>query len=188
MDGLTGYLNRKGIDAHSMHGDMYQGRRNRVMSKFRSGELSVLVASDLASRGLDVDDISHVINYDLPEDPEIYVHRIGRTARTGRRGIAWSFVTPDQGDLLTAIEMLTNVQIDLAEYEHFKPGPVPQDVLARRDREAARGEARKAEQSRVPLAPPPEKISTDSSLFPDGQVPTALPAKRMGGRLRSRRR
>ncbi len=122
VDGLTDYLNRKKIPAHAIHGDMYQGKRNRVMSKLRQGQLSVLVASDLAARGLDVEDITHVINFDLPDDPEIYVHRIGRTARTGRKGIAWSFVTPDQGDLLTRIEMLTNVQIDQRELRGIQAG------------------------------------------------------------------
>src|SRR5262249_19658825 len=96
VDAVAKALAKGGIDAHAIHGDMYQRKRNRVMEQLRKGELEVLVASDLAARGLDVDDISHVINFDLPEDPELYVHRIGRTARAGREGIAWSFVSPDQ--------------------------------------------------------------------------------------------
>jgi len=187
VDGLTGYLNRKGVDAHAIHGDLHQGKRNQVMTKLRSGELSVLVASDLASRGLDVDDISHVINFDLPEDPEIYVHRIGRTARAGRKGIAWSFVTPEQGDLLTAIEMLTNVEIDEVEYPDFKPGPVPSAVVDQRQRDEERRENASRQHSRIAVEPPVEK-EIDASKFPGGLVPTKLPAKRMGGRLRTRRR
>jgi ATP-dependent RNA helicase DeaD len=188
VDGLTGYLNRKGIDAHAIHGDMYQSKRNKVMMKLRNGELGVLVASDLAARGLDVDDISHVVNYDLPEDPEMYVHRIGRTARAGRKGIAYSLVTPDQGGLLTAIEMLTNVEIPASNYEDFKPGPVPKDVLVRQERERERIESKRAESSRTTTMAPPKAEADDSAKFPGGLVPTDVPAKRMGGRLRTRRR
>ncbi|MCE2882718.1 MAG: DEAD/DEAH box helicase [Planctomycetaceae bacterium] len=116
VDEVTEFLNRNKIDAHAMHGDMYQKKRDKVMEKLREGDLSVLVASDLAARGLDVDDITHVVNYDMPEDPEVYIHRIGRTARAGRKGVAWSFVVPDQGDLLTNIEMLANVEIPRTDY------------------------------------------------------------------------
>jgi superfamily II DNA/RNA helicase len=188
VDALTEYLNRHDIDAHSMHGDMYQNKRNRVMQKLRSGELSVLVASDLAARGLDVDDISHVINYDLPEDPEVYVHRIGRTARAGRNGIAWAFVTPDQGELLTGIEMLTNVEIPSAEYADFAPGPVPASVAAEREKAAARSAALREELSRKPMTPPGPEAEKDTSKFPGGLVPASLPPKRMGGKMRTRRR
>jgi ATP-dependent RNA helicase DeaD len=188
VDALTEYLKRNQIDAHAMHGDMYQGKRNRVMQQLRDGQLSVLVASDLAARGLDVDDISHVINYDLPEDPENYVHRIGRTARAGRGGIAWSFVTPDQGDLLTGIEMLTNVEIPHEDFKDFQPGPVPPDILAQRERAAARTEQVRAEQNRSPAPPPALVGDRDANKFPGGLVPTARPSRSMGGRLRSRRR
>ncbi|MGD9691465.1 MAG: DEAD/DEAH box helicase [Phycisphaerales bacterium] len=127
VDDVADYLKRHRIDAHAIHGDMQQSRRNRVMHKLRDGKLEVLVASDLAARGLDVDNITHVINYDLPEDPEVYVHRIGRTARAGRGGVAWSFVVPDQGELLTNIEMLANVEIPKLEYPDFTPSPPRED-------------------------------------------------------------
>ncbi|MHC5023532.1 MAG: DEAD/DEAH box helicase [Planctomycetota bacterium] len=187
VDALSEYLKRKGIDSHAIHGDMYQNKRNRVMRKLRAGELSVLVASDLAARGLDVDDITHVINYDVPEDPEIYVHRIGRTARAGRDGVAWSFVTPDQGGLLSDIERLTNVEIPEQKYPDFQPGPEPPDVIARRESDEKREEAKREEFSRVPVAPPVE-AEVDESKFPGGAVPVAMPGKRMGGRLRIKRR
>ncbi len=188
VDGLTEYLQRKGIDAHAIHGDMYQGKRNRVMDRFRRRELSVLVASDLAARGLDVTDISHVINFDLPEDPEVYVHRVGRTARAGREGIAWSFATPEQGRLLMAIERLANVEIPIEIYDDFKPGPVPAEVTARRERAQQRQEELRVEHSRVPLAPPSPTDAVDPTKFPGGIVPTAMPTRRLGGRLRLRRR
>jgi superfamily II DNA/RNA helicase len=188
VDALTGFLKRKGIEANAIHGDLHQGKRNKVMSKLRGGELSVLVASDLAARGIDVEDISHVVNYDLPEDPEVYVHRIGRTARAGRKGIAWSFVTPEQGDLLTNIEKLTNVEITKADYDDFEPGPVPPAVLDERKRAEERRELAMADHSRTAQAPPSAQETADPTQFPGGLVPTALPAKRMGGRLRTRRR
>lgn len=133
-DELAESLTRHGFDAHAIHADLSQSKRNQVMEKLRTGKLSVLIASDLASRGIDVDDITHVINYDLPDDVELYVHRIGRTARAGRGGTAWSFVTPDQGYLLTQIEMLINAEIPKLEYPDFTPGEPPEHV--RREREA----------------------------------------------------
>jgi superfamily II DNA/RNA helicase len=167
---------------------MYQSKRTRVMSKFKRGELSVLVASDLAARGLDVADISHVINFDLPEDPEDYVHRIGRTARAGRAGEAWSFTTPEQGQMLHAIERLTNVQIPHEQYEDFEPGPIPPDIVARREQAEQRQEDLRIEHSRTPMSPPSPDEAIDETKFPGGVVPSALPARRLGGRLRTRRR
>lgn len=188
VDALAEYLVRKGIEAHAIHGDMYQGKRTRIMKLFKSGGLGVLVASDLAARGLDVKDITHVINYDLPEDPEIYVHRIGRTARVGKDGFAWSFATPEQGHLLSSIERLTNVEIPLNEYEDFEPGPLPAAVIAKRELDEQREAERTTDNSRVRSAPPAPEEAKDASKFPGGKVPAALPARRMGGRVRTRRR
>ena len=188
VDALAAYLKRKGVDAHAIHGDMYQSKRTQVMTKFKRGELAVLVASDLAARGLDVTDISHVINFDLPEDPEDYVHRIGRTARAGRTGEAWSFTTPEQGQLLTAIERLTNVQIPHENYRDFEPGPVPPDIIARREQAEQRQEDLRAEHGRTTQVPPSAVEAADETKFPGGLVPTALPGRRLGGRLRTRRR
>jgi ATP-dependent RNA helicase DeaD len=103
-----------------MHGDLDQKKRNRIMDAFRSGRVRFLVSTDLVGRGIDVDDITHVINYDIPEDPENYVHRIGRTARMGKDGVAYTFVTQDQGKELTAIEMFANRLIDCDRIEGFE--------------------------------------------------------------------
>ena len=97
------------------------------MKGFRSSKFDVLVATDLASRGIDVADISHIINFDIPEDPEAYVHRIGRTARMGAAGKAFTFVTREQGDELTKVESLINMVIPLATLEGFEPHPTPAD-------------------------------------------------------------
>lgn len=188
VDALSDYLNKHGIEAHAIHGDMYQGKRNRVMQKLRGGELSVLVASDLAARGLDVDDITHVINYDIPEDPEIYVHRIGRTARAGKSGEAWTFVTPEQGAMLSAVEMYANAEINRAEYSDFEPGPIPADIEARIQLQAERESVQQRDRSRVAGSKLPVEKEVDPNLFPGGVVPSKLPSKRMGGRLRTRRR
>jgi ATP-dependent RNA helicase DeaD len=99
----------------TMHGDLEQPVRDRIMQNFRDGRIVYLVATDVVGRGIDVSGISHIINYDLPMDPENYVHRIGRTGRMGADGVAIAFITPEQGGLLTAIECFINLQ--LANYE-----------------------------------------------------------------------
>jgi ATP-dependent RNA helicase DeaD len=94
-----------------MHGDLPQPQRETIMQRFREGKIVYLVATDVVGRGIDVTNISHIINYDLPEDPENYVHRIGRTGRMGADGVAIAFVTPEQGPQLTDIECLINMQV-----------------------------------------------------------------------------
>jgi ATP-dependent RNA helicase DeaD len=185
VDDVTKFLNRKNVDAHAIHGDMIQSQRNKVMDRLRGGDLGVLVASDLAARGLDVNGISHVINYDLPEDPEVYIHRIGRTARAGRDGVAWSLVTPYQGDLLTNCEMLANIEIPQKEYGEFKPGPVPADIRAETELAEKRVQDREASMKRTEA--PPVKAN-DNAAFPGGIVPIKMPARRMQGKVRTRRR
>ena len=103
-----------GIDADAIHGNKSQNARERALSRFKDGSLHVLVATDLAARGIDVDDISHVINFDLPVDPESYVHRIGRTARAGRTGVAFSLCTPEERGTLSRIERLIGQRIRAA--------------------------------------------------------------------------
>ena len=101
---VTEFLNRNNVTAEAIHGNKSQGARERAMTGFRSGSVKVLVATDIAARGIDVDDVSHVFNYDLPNVPESYVHRIGRTARAGREGWAVSFCDPEQRAWLKDIE------------------------------------------------------------------------------------
>jgi len=103
----------------TIHGDLAQTVRNRVMAGFRSGSIPILVATDVVGRGIDVNDISHVINFDIPDDPENYVHRIGRTGRMGKDGMAFMFVCPDQGEPLTAIENLINKSIPNVKMDGF---------------------------------------------------------------------
>jgi len=104
-------LEDAGIAADAIHGNKSQGQRERALAGFRSGKIRTLVATDIAARGIDVDGISHVINYDLPNLPESYVHRIGRTARAGAAGVAISFCSPDEVAFLRAIERAIRQQI-----------------------------------------------------------------------------
>jgi len=116
-------LDERGFKAAEIHGDLLQRQRESVMRKFRDQHIHLLIATDLASRGIDVNDITHIINYDLPVDPEVYVHRIGRTARMGKAGKAITLVTREEGKELTAIEMLTNIEIPRAQIKGYSPAP-----------------------------------------------------------------
>lgn len=108
---LSEALMKRGYACDGLHGDLSQNQRDTVMRKFRDGSIDVLVATDVAARGLDVSGVTHVINFDLPQDPESYVHRIGRTGRAGKEGTSWSFVTPRETDHLHFIEKITRHRI-----------------------------------------------------------------------------
>ncbi len=110
-DKVKKFLVNAGHEAEAIHGNKSQGQRERALGAFRKGNTRILVATDIAARGIDVDDISHVINFDLPEVAEVYVHRIGRTARAGKSGIALSLCAPPEDGLLKAIEKLIKTQI-----------------------------------------------------------------------------
>ncbi|MDQ0058442.1 ATP-dependent RNA helicase DeaD [Paenibacillus harenae] len=112
VDELSEALQKRGYSADGLHGDLSQNQRDNVMRKFRDGSIDVLVATDVAARGLDVSGVTHVINFDLPQDPESYVHRIGRTGRAGKEGTAWSFVTPREIDHLHFIEKITRQKMN----------------------------------------------------------------------------
>jgi ATP-dependent RNA helicase RhlE len=109
-------LNNNKIHADAIHGNKSQNQRTKALQDFKSGFLSVLVATDLAARGIDVDEITHVINYDIPHEHEVYVHRIGRTARAGSEGIAYSFCAAEDRDDHRAIEKLTGVKMNIRKH------------------------------------------------------------------------
>jgi ATP-dependent RNA helicase DeaD len=113
-----------------MHGDLQQSMRDRIMQRFREGKITFLVATDVVGRGIDVLGISHIINYDVPEDPENYVHRIGRTGRMGADGEAIAFVTPEQGKHLTAIECFINKLLEKKPIVGFDTGAERKDEPA----------------------------------------------------------
>jgi ATP-dependent RNA helicase DeaD len=111
VDELSEALQKRGYSAEGLHGDLSQNQRDTVMRKFRDGSIDILVATDVAARGLDVSGVTHVINFDLPQDPESYVHRIGRTGRAGKEGTSYTFVTPREIDHLHLIERVTRHRI-----------------------------------------------------------------------------
>ncbi len=118
-------LVRSGIKAVAIHGDRSQSQRNAALAGFRRGQYDVLVATDVAARGLDVPDVSHVINFDLPDTSESYIHRIGRTARMGKSGEALSLVMPEDGLLLRGIEKTLGVRLGRATLEGFEHPEIP---------------------------------------------------------------
>ena len=120
-DTIADRLNIAGFSAAALHGDMHQGARNRTLDGLRRGNVKVLVATDVAARGIDVPNITHVFNYDLPKFPEDYVHRIGRTGRAGRNGIAVSLVNHAENMLVRRIERLTRQPIPVEVIEGFEP-------------------------------------------------------------------
>jgi ATP-dependent RNA helicase RhlE len=114
-----------GYNAASIHGNKSQGQRDRAIKAFREGQITVLVATDVAARGIDIPGVAYVVNYDLPDVPDNYVHRIGRTARAGREGEAIAFCAPDEADLLRQIEKLMKIEVPVAS------GEAPKDPVAR---------------------------------------------------------
>ncbi len=114
---VSEHLARNKIESDAIHGNKSQNARQRALEAFRAGKIRVLVATDIAARGIDIDDISHVVNFELPNEPESYVHRIGRTARAGGEGIALSFCDPSERGYLRDIERLIRNRIAVAEHE-----------------------------------------------------------------------
>ncbi|MDE3021054.1 MAG: DEAD/DEAH box helicase [Pseudomonadota bacterium] len=133
-DDLAGKLKSEGFSAAALHGDMNQSMRNRTLLNLRRGVLKVLVATDVAARGIDVQNISHVINFDLPRDTENYVHRIGRTGRAGASGMAISFVSVKDQDLVRRIERYIGQRIKT----HVVPGMEPRRQLVRQSKPEGR--------------------------------------------------
>ena len=120
-------LIKRGYQADALHGDLSQGKREQVMKRFRSHSIKIIVATDVAARGLDIKDVSHVINYDIPENPDDYVHRIGRTGRAGHKGVAITLLTPRQKSRLSQIEAYTKQPI---QQYHI---PTREQIIEKRD-------------------------------------------------------
>ncbi|HQU46050.1 MAG TPA: DEAD/DEAH box helicase [Pirellulales bacterium] len=136
----------EGVDC--IHGDLQQSARDRAMARFREGQIRCLVATDVVGRGIDVTGISHIINYDIPSFCDDYVHRVGRTGRMGREGIAYTFVTPEEGPELTRIEMRIEKLLTRGEVEGFEAVPprtvaVPAVAVEAEDGTAAPAEAKR---------------------------------------------
>ena len=130
-DQLYRTLRDKGMNVKALHGDMSQGSRDGVMISFKGGRVPILVATDVAARGLDISSVTHIINFDVPTSPDVYVHRIGRTGRVGRSGRAITFVEPRQRKDLEAIERHASTKIaPWAEGAHVAPAKSPRSRAA----------------------------------------------------------
>ena len=138
---LAEQLTKSGIKSESLHGDKSQSARQRALELFKSGDVAILVATDIASRGIDVDDVTHVINYELPMVPEDYVHRIGRTARAGASGFALSLCDQSEIPHFTKIENLIKTKIEILEGER------PQAITTKRQEKSIKKKRKKKKRS-----------------------------------------
>ncbi len=111
VDEVSKGLEARGYKAAGLHGDLTQARRTQIMQEFKAGKIDILVATDVAARGIDISGVTHVYNYDIPQDPDGYVHRVGRTGRAGKHGVSITFATPNEMDYLREIEKLTKVRM-----------------------------------------------------------------------------
>ena len=181
-DRVVKLLGQSGIPANAIHGNKSQPQRERALAEFKGGRAKILVATDIAARGIDVTGVSHVINFELPNVSEQYVHRIGRTARAGAAGIAIAYCAPDERAYLKGIEKLTRQQIEMV--------PLPANFIAEADRikatrgpspEPSRQERRDEERARAPLPPAP-RPSRPGPLSPRAVKPMGDSRRRAAGR------
>ncbi len=185
-DRVARELKKNGISADSIHGDKSQGARQRALSDFKAGRVSVLVATDIAARGIDISGLPLVINFDLPEIPETYVHRIGRTGRAGLEGTAISFCDGAQTSYLIDIEELTGRRIEEVEEHPFpmtgeqpaEPEPKPEQRRRTNGDRRTRRDAPRT-QPKKPATPPQEKKLPAEKRAPrtEGEQPAARPAR-----------
>jgi superfamily II DNA/RNA helicase len=193
---LAQSLRRHDFDAGQIHGDMSQSDRNRELERFRNGEVRILVASDVAARGLDVEDMSHVFNFDVPWHPDDYVHRVGRTGRAGRKGIAVTFVTPEDAEAITRIEQLTGQTIPRVEAAPRKaaapaaapapaPAPAPRTAPATdKPKTAAGPKSRKPQPERPPAQSAATAAPKQKASAPLPATKADKPARGSGSRTR----
>ena len=163
-DKITRVLEKAGVKCAAIHGNKSQTRRQEALKNFKDEKIRVLVATDIAARGIDVDDVSHVFNYDLPDVPETFVHRIGRTARAGKDGIAISFCAPDEEQDLRAIEKLIRIRIPEGDKAIFEKLPPPQKETPESEMRNARGRGfprreKQAQNSKPVQSPEPSQAS-----------------------------
>jgi len=142
-------IKRAGFEATSLHGDRSQGQRQSALKGFKSGRHQIMVATDIAARGLDIDTISHVINYDMPDTADAYIHRIGRTGRAQRTGDAFTLVTPEDDDMIRILERIMKQPLERKTLERFdyKAAPPPKGLGSGRGRGAPRPESRRPKPS-----------------------------------------
>jgi ATP-dependent RNA helicase RhlE len=183
-DKLTAELLFDGIQAAAIHSNKSQSIRTRTLAEFKRGELRVLVATDVAARGLDIERLPHVVNYELPQVPEDYVHRIGRTGRAGEAGEALSLVCPEEQPRLVAIETLLKYAIPRQTIAEF-----PQIAVKRGGKAKLKGKIKTGKKTKGPSKPKKKpdrqknKVSTKATTSRRGKAETAQPAPKLGRRL-----
>ncbi len=192
VDILYKSLARHGFNVGALHGDMSQPVRTETLERFKLGEIQLLVASDVAARGLDIDDMSHVFNFDVPFQPEDYVHRIGRTGRAGRSGVAFTLASPEDGKLVGSIERIIGQEIPRIAVPDMDAAELEQEGDDRRRRGRGRGGRDRTRRDRE--APPATQFrdadadGTDD-LQPPAEAATASAENgRTGERGRNKRR
>jgi len=197
-DRVVRQLHRAGIASEAIHGNKSQNARQRALANFKSGKTPVLIASDIAARGIDIDDISHVVNYDLPNEPETYVHRIGRTARAGASGVAIAFCDKDERPYLRQIEKLIRATIDVRDdHPEYPAHESHAHAHAGDERRGPSHHAPRQQSRSQPSRHPTSKTSTangNTHVYPHSRPTTGNaprhPSRHAGstGRGRSRRR
>jgi len=162
---LTEQLNKDGITAAAIHGNKSQGARTKALANFKTNDIRVLVATDIAARGLDIDQLPHVVNFELPNVPEDYVHRIGRTGRAGSEGEAMSLVCVDELKLLKGIERLIKTDIKKVTFEGYEPDPSikPEPIQNGRNNQRPKNNSAKKHSHSRPKAGQNSKPSTSRS-------------------------
>ena len=192
-DKIVRVLEKAKITCAAIHGNKSQNRRQEALGNFKTEQIRVLVATDIAARGIDVDNVTHVFNYDLPDVPETFVHRIGRTARAGREGVAISFCAPDEEQDLRAIEKLTRVQIPEGDRAIFEKLPPPQKETPESEARNARWrtgkfggrKAREQKKESAKKEPSKPQAAQKQNAVP---TPKTHTGKRLGSRARRRLR
>jgi ATP-dependent RNA helicase RhlE len=197
-DKIVRMLEAAGIPAGAIHGNKSQAQRERAIAAFKSGDMPVLIATDIAARGIDIPGVSHVVNFDLPDVPEQYVHRIGRTARAGADGIALAFCAPDERGNLRDIERTTRQRIAVAPlpanftaaaeaFKRLKPAPKAQPQRPARSATKAdrrkQGQARHDRNERQQRHPP--RADGHNAHRPEGGQPKRRFRGRRGGPRRA---
>ncbi|HBO3683446.1 TPA: DEAD/DEAH box helicase [Pseudomonas aeruginosa] len=188
---LAEYLTKHGLPAAAIHGNKSQNARTKALADFKANDVRILVATDIAARGLDIDQLPHVVNYELPNVEEDYVHRIGRTGRAGRSGEAISLVAPDEEKLLKAIEKMTRQRIPDGDTQGFDPEAVLPEVAQPEPREAPQKQPRRDKERRSRERKPKDaQASNPDSNVAAAQDGTEKPAgkrRRRGGKNKENR-
>lgn len=188
---IATFLNKQGIGAAAIHGNKSQSARVAALDSFKAGKIRALVATDIAARGIDISELSHVFNFDLPEVPETYVHRIGRTGRAGAEGVAISFCSPEEKEYLAGIEKLNRKKIpvlELPELGERAEAAAPAQPAPRPEREKAKPEQPKRKETAKQAPNEPANQQLEVTIVEEKNTQAGQPLSASAKRRRRRRR